>query len=199
MNDSRAALMGFVVVVAVSFGGGFLLADHLNKREQVVQVAHPEIRTAPNDVALETAPKAKPKLPAPSKPRGGETVSVTELQVAGGEPVRVTPPTTDGTPECLTAEDFACPGALLRLDLIRTDDGQQYVAARGSDGREITGRYIPLDNVLLPRDKRLTVAAIDGGWLAIASRDYGRWAAGVAGGEIDGRRYYGVAGSVSWR
>lgn len=150
MNDSRAALLGFLTVIAVSFGAGFLLADHLNKREHVVQVAHPELRTAPNDVALETEPKAKPKLPAPAHPRGGKILSTTEITVSGGVPKPITD--TDCPPT-----DFICPDALLRLDLMQTDDGQQYMAVRGDDGREITGRLIPMVDVLVPRSNRASI------------------------------------------
>lgn len=196
MNDSRAALMGFVVVVAVSFGGGFLLADHLNKREQVVQVAHPEIRAAPNDVALETAPSAKPKLPAPAKVRGGKIVAATEVTVSGGVPARVTPPTA----ECLTAADFACPGALLRLDLMQLRDGQQYMAVRGSDDREITGRYIPMSDVTMPPNKRLTLVGNPrGDVVATLAKGGRRWSWAASAGYIDQSPWAAAGLGFSWR
>lgn len=206
MSDTGRALIGFLVIVAMAFGAGFLLGDHMASGEQVVQQYHPEQRTSPNDVTIEVTPGAKPKLTAPTKPRGGTTVSVTEIRAGGGAPVLKTPEIElepgvvyEKGEKCYTSEDFECPGLDLRLDLVQTDDGQQYVAVRGSDGTEIAGRYIPMASVTMPRDKRLTVAALDGGWLATATKDSGRWSGGVAAGEIDGRRYYGLAGGLSWR
>jgi len=154
VSDQAKALIGLLVVF-LSAGAGFLLGDHMAGRDQVAQLPAAEERTAPNDVALRTEPKAKPKLPAPTHPRGGETISVTELHVDGGIPVQKIDSDTVG---CKTAEDFICPNTLLRLDLMQTDDGQQYVAVRGDDGREITGRLIPFDSVSVPRRNR---AAID--------------------------------------
>mgnify|MGYP000715152043 CR=1 FL=1 len=153
MSDQAKALIGLMVVF-LSAGAGFLLGDHMAGRDQVAQLPAAEERTAPNDVALRTEPKAKPKLPAPTHSRGGKILSVTELQVDGGKPTINTEPHTG----CLTAADFECPNTLLRLDLMQLRDGQQYMAVRGDNDREITGRLIPMADVLVPRRNR---AAID--------------------------------------
>ena len=151
MSDQAKALIGLLVVVFLSAGAGFLLGDHMAGRDQVAQLPAAEERTAPNDVALRTEPKAKPKLPAPAHPRGGKILSTTEITVSGGVPKPITD--TDCPPT-----DFICPNAMLRLDLMQLRDGQQYVAVRGDNDREITGRLIPMADVLVPRRNR---AAID--------------------------------------
>lgn len=196
MTDAKRALIGFLVVVSVSFGAGFFLNDYLCSREHVEPVAHPEERTAPHDVALKTDPKAKSPLPAPAKIRGGKVVSTTEVAVSGGVPVRVTPPTA----ECLTAADFTCPGALLRLDLIQTDDGQQYMAVRGSDDREITGRYIPMSDVTMPPNKRLTLVGNPrGDVVATLAKGGRRWSWAASAGYIDQSPWAAAGLGFSWR
>ena len=205
MTDAQRSLIGLLVYTALVVIATALTVDHWNKREFVAQVAHAEARTAPNDVALETAPGAKVTQPAPTKARGGKTVATTEVTVSGGAPQRVheTLKTEhDGANTlsgCPTAADFVCPDAHLRLDLVQTDDGQQYMAVRGDDDREIAGRYIPAAAIRIVRSKRITVVGNPGGdVVATFQRDFGRWSLAAAGWQIDGHPGAGAGGSMSW-
>lgn len=191
MTDRAAAVLVFLGLLGAAFASGFLLADRLNEREQVTQTYKPEVRTAPGDVVLETKPGATPAKPAPTKPRGGKPVATIELDAEGGKP------------EQIGADDkgcpvYVCPSLAVRVD-IEDDAGQLYAAVRAEDGREITGVFIPQVVGTAPRDKRLTVVGVPSGWLAIASKDAGRWSYGVAGGEIDGEPYAGLSAGFAWR
>lgn len=197
MNDPRAALMGFLVVVAVSFGAGFLVADNLSHREQVAQVHHEEQRTAPNDVAPEVIPGAKPKLPAPTKPRGGKTIGTVELHI--DQPPVVVPERRVGDVVC-PATSVECPPLDLRIDWNQTNDGGQYVAARGPDGVEITGRYMPPPFVAAPPNKHLSlVGNPSGDVVATYVRGGRRWSWASSFGYIDGEPWGGAGVGFSWR
>lgn len=172
MSRAQANAMGVLVYTVIVAAITFLITDHLNQRERVAQVYAPEVRTAPNDVALETKPGGKPEQPAPTAARGGKLQSTTEIYIGARTPVlRVNPqpPAADlpgDSParvadvhqpverKCYQAEDFACPPIDVRLDLRQLDDGQQYMAVRGSDGTEITGQYLPRVAVAVVRKNK---------------------------------------------
>lgn len=184
--------------------GGIAVDRH---HRGALPVYKPEERTAPGDVVLETNPEAKPKLPAPTKPKGGKTTGTVEIEVNGGIPVRVDPvqkPDKSGaaipsgnkshvvnsgassSAECLTAADFTCPPVKVRLDLgIR--DGQQYVAVRTEDGQEVNGVFIP--SAGLPVVPRYTATAIigDGKYTATVARNLGRFSIGAGLSVNDGQ------------
>lgn len=159
-------------------------------------VYQPEQRTAPGDVVLESKPGAKPKLPAPTKPKGGKTTGTVEIDVDGGAPIRTgSVPVSevpaagnsvlDAKPECLTAADFTCPPVKVRLDL-GVRDGQQYVAVRTEDGQEVNGVFIPSTG--LPVVRRYTATAIigDGQYTATVARNLGRFSVGAGLSVNDG-------------
>ena len=197
MSDPRAALMGFVVVVAVSFGAGFLLADHLNHREQVASTPLDEIRTAPNDVTPRVSPGAKPKLPKPSNPRGGTTVATTEIHVE--QPPVIAPEQHVGNVVC-PAQTVTCPPLDLRVDLNQTDDGGQYVNIRGADGVSITGRYIPPATVQAPPNRRLAIVGNTSGDVVGTYMSGGqRWSWAASAGYIDQAPWGAVGVVFSWR
>jgi len=200
-RDRLTALAVFLAYTAAAMLAGFLLAEHFNK--PVPQVYAPEVRTAPNDLSLETKPGSKPTLPAPSKPRGGKVVSTTEVHVSGQKPVsRVHEQWTSGpqvSEECKRVVDsLECPPLDLRLDMIEVN-GQQYMAVRSPDGTEVTGQFLPNHAVKVAPDKRLTLTAFDGGGLLTLSKDYGHLSAGVAAGSIDGKSYAGLSAGFAWR
>lgn len=182
----------FIVALAIGAFLGGLAMDRWHRG--ALPVYAPEQRTAPGDVVLETKPGAKPKLPAPTKPKGGKTTGTVEIEVSGGIPVRVDPPNESpidaglipsGKEECLAAEDFACPPVKVRLDLgIR--DGQQYVAVRTEDGQEVNGVFIPRTG--LPVVRRYTATAIvgDGQYTATVARNLGRLSLGAGLSVNDG-------------
>jgi hypothetical protein len=210
VNQRAAAVAVFLAILAATFAAGFLLADHLNKRETVAQTYKPEIRTSPSDVVLETAPGAKPAMPAPTKPQGVKPVATVEVTVTGGAPVKNPPKIEHDGGVMLSGEPIAgpdsaqdcptytCPDIRLRMDLDEKD-GQFYASVRTEEGHEVFGRFIPHMVGQDPRDKRLTVVGVPGGWLAIGTKDAGRWAYGAAGGEIDGQPYVGIVGGFAWR
>ena len=158
--------------------------------DPVPQVYAPEVRTAPNDVALEVKPGATPTLPAPTKPRGGTVLSTTEVTVSGKAPVRKTPEIVheDGdvyTPAtCPTAEDFECPPVSLRLDLIDVG-GQQYMAVRSDDGTEVAGQYLPRAAVAGTRPHRATLIRTGDATTLTVTKDAGRLSYGLAVSQSD--------------
>lgn len=175
---------------------GFALSGWLDDLARVEQVAHGEVRTAPNDVIPATDPGGGPSLPAPTDARGGTQGGVLEIRVA--------PPAVELTERRVgavlcPAERVECPPLDLRVDLLTTADGQEYVAVRGPDGSEITGRFMPERFGQVMRVRRLTGIYVPGGdWALAGTRDWGRWSYGVAGGQFAGEPFVGLAGSVSW-
>lgn len=197
LTDARAALIGFLLVVSASFGAGFMLADHLNSREQVTSAHHDEIRTAPNNVAPEVTPGAKPKQPAPTLARGGKTIGTAELHVT--QPPVIVPERRVGDVVC-PAHTVTCPPLDLRIDWNRTDDGGDYVAVRGADGTEITGRYIPAATFPAPPDKRLTVVGNPrGDVVATFAKSGHRWSWAASAGYIDQSPWAAAGVGFSWR
>lgn len=186
----------YIVCLAIGALLGGMAVDRYHRGAQPVY--KPEERTAPGDVVLETKPGAKPKIPAPTKPKGGKTTGTVEIEVDGGTPVRVDRGSVpvavvpaagnsvlDAKPECLTAADFTCPPIRVRLDLgIR--DGQQYVAVRTEDGQEVNGVFIPRTG--LPVVPRYTATAIigDGQYTATVARNLGRLSLGAGLSVNDG-------------
>lgn len=170
--------------------------------DPVPQVYAPEVRTAPNDVALETKPGAKPTLPAPTKPRGGTVISTTEVTVSGKAPVRKTPKIVHDhgdvyTPAtCPTADDFTCPPVSLRMDLIELD-GQQYMAVRSDDGTEVAGQFLPRSAVAGTRKHRATVILTEDYTTLTVTKDAGRLSYGLAVSQSDALQA-GVVLGVAW-
>ena len=183
-------------LVVFFIGGllGGLSVDRWHRGE--LPAYRPEERTAPGDVVLETKPGAQPKLPAPTKPKGGKTTGTIEIEVNGGAPIPkvsavhghgTTSPQSAGAvkAECPTAADFTCPPVKVRLDLgIR--DGQQYVAVRTEDGQEVNGVFIPRSGS--PVVNRYTAMAIvgDGQYTATVARNLGRFSLGAGLSVNDG-------------
>lgn len=180
MSSVRANAAGLLAYTALVAATTFLITDQMNQREHVAPAAA-EVRTAPNDVALQTVPGAKPALPAPTPARGGKVVSTTEVHVGERKPVRIAD-TFQPAKECATADGFTCPPLDLRLDLIEVD-GQQYMAVRGPDDVEVAGRFLPGSPVAAPQQNSAGVELFADGSKAFRyeRRVLGRFWAGPAG------------------
>lgn len=191
MNDRAIALAIFV-----AWSVGCAVAGYVyGVRDQSAEPAYREaVSTAPNDVALEVTPGAKPKLPAPSRPHGGKVVSTTEVTVSGGKPVMRDDPAVK---ECLTTADFECPAVSLRMDMINVD-GNDYMAVYGDDGVEVTGRFIPYRKASAVRKQRIVATYSEDLKQVTYLRDYGRLSVGPTVMDLDGRMSAGVSLGLSW-
>ena len=177
-------IVPWLVVFFLGALAGGMAVDRYHRG--ALPVYAPEQRTAPGDVVLETKPGAKPKIPAPTKPKGGKTTGTVELEIDGGAPIRTERETPAAVvKECLTAQDFTCPPVRVRLDL-GVRDGQQYVAVRTEDGQEVNGVFIPRTG--LPVVRRYTATAIigDGQYTATVARNLGRFSVGAGLSVNDG-------------
>ena len=191
-NDRAIALGVFLAVLAATFAAGFLTADRMNRDQIVPPTERGEVRHGDGTVTVARQPDARPKLPAPKTPAGSTPHTTVEVTV---QPRDVYLPATDTCP----AQTVECPPVRLRLDLVRESTGQYTVAAKTPDGEILEAVHIPHTAAVMPRDKRLAVTWFpDNGWAASATQDAGRWAYGVAGGEIDGSRYAGLTLGVAW-
>lgn len=177
---------------------GSLLTEWAHSWELVVPAYQAEHRTAPNDVAIESIPGAKPALPAPAKPAGSTRTRTTELHVE--QPAVNLPERRVGDVVC-PAERVRCPPLDLRIDWNQLQSGQTQPAVRGSEGATITGRDMPATDLLntMLRDKRLTIVGNpNGDIVATFHKGAGRWSVAGSAGYIDGEPWAAAGGSFSW-
>lgn len=113
----------YLVCLAIgAFLGGIAVDRHHRGAQPVYK---PEERTAPGDVVLETKPGAKPKLPAPTKPKGGKTTGTVEIEIDGGSPVRVDPvQKPDKSGEAIPSGKGGAIGSMFPVPKPGTNDSQ---------------------------------------------------------------------------
>ena len=117
--------------------------------DYVVEDYKPQQNMADGSVVLSREPDGKVSVPEPVHPKGHKVIRTIEATVAGGEPVRVNPPSdsqiASGEPitECLSAQDFTCPPSVVRVDLLRAKDGTYRAQVSSSTGEVLDGVDIP--------------------------------------------------------
>jgi hypothetical protein len=197
MSADNSPAGAWLIVCLGCFSAGFLVADLLNHRETVEPVARAEVRTSRGDVQPAKVPNGRPALPAPTVPLGAARRDVVEVTIT---PDPVSLPARDVEGVRCPAEVVRCPAVPLRLDLATEVDGQTTAAVRAQGATVGDSRYLPQTDTAAHRDKRITGILLPGsGWLVVGTQDYGRWAVGVAGGNVDGSAYAGLAASISIR
>lgn len=137
--------------------------------EVVIETPAPSVTWQDGSVTAARVVDAKPKLPAPSKPKGGKTIRTVEVTVK-----------PDPVPEQGTKNTQPCEPVNLRIDLDQYKDGIR-ASVIAKNGSVVDAADYPISPLIQPIPFKWAIG-IDGHALAI-DRDLGRARVGVSIGD----------------